>query len=204
MQFSQFLQAIHRVFLGFRQKKGYLILVFLLLQCCTYLNREPGRPPKIAGEPIRSSLRYLYVQNFRNNSYGPAVHSILGRFVKEEVDRRGRFIQTRDRGKASYRLYGEIVHYQRVGSLMDNANQQISSEIFVIVKVDLIGKDGYKLILPRNEIPARAYYSSQIGYRETEEQAQSRMLRNLAIRLVEEVEEAWYKEMLRKHRLSQK
>lgn len=211
MRFCFFWQAIpccfcknHQKKIGFLARLLMLSLFWLLSSGCSYLTREPGRPPRIDGAVVRERLRKVYVANFTNNSYAPSLHTMLSRYVKMEVDRRGRLLQTRERGQAQYILRGEIVHYQRIGSLMDNANRQVSSEVLIIVKVDLIGKDGYKVVLPRNEIPARGYYSTQMGYRETEEQAQSRILSNLAIRLVEEVEEGWYSEILRKHRLSKR
>jgi len=38
----------------------------------------------------------------------------------------------------------------------------------------------------------RAYFSDQIGYRESEEQAQLRLMNTLAIRISDEIENAWY------------
>ncbi|MCP5498952.1 MAG: hypothetical protein H7A25_03560 [Leptospiraceae bacterium] len=182
----------------------FFLSFIISLSSCAFLQKEPGRPPKIENRPIPDEMRTLYVQNIRNNSYAGAVHVMLGRYLKEEVDRRGRFIQTRSKERARFRLYGEVVHYQEIGNLMDSANRNISAELTVIVKVELQEAGGEKIILPRNEIPARAYYSNQIGYKESEEQAQSRMLKNLAIRIISEVEEGWYNEMLRKHEQEKK
>lgn len=159
---------------------------------CAYFTREPGRPPKINGIPISDEKRLVYVQNFRNNSYGPTLHTMLTRLVKEEINARGRFIQTRDKSNAQYRIYGEIAHYQLVGNIVDQAGQHISREMLVVVRLEIQKAGGEKLVLERNEIPGRVYYSEQIGFMETEEQAQTRLLRNLAIRIAEEAENAWY------------
>ncbi|MCP5493096.1 MAG: hypothetical protein H7A23_00940 [Leptospiraceae bacterium] len=169
----------------------YTILGFIFIHCSSFF-KEPGRPPKVNGKPISDQYRYVYVQNFSNNSYAPSLHTSLTQFVKNEIDRRGRFIQTRDKSKAAYRIYGRIEHYQKVGNILDLGDQEISSEIFVIVRLEIQEAGGGTLVLERDEIPGRAYFSNQIGYRESEEQAQARMLANLAIRIAEESENAWY------------
>jgi hypothetical protein len=179
-----------------------LILCFLsFFYSCSTFFKEPGRPPKIDGIPIQDQFRKVYIQNVRNNSYGINIHTKLTQLLKEEVDRRGRFLQTRDRGEAAYKLYSEVVHFQDIGNLLDSANQSVSSELFIVVKIDLIDVTGRKLLLERNEVPIRGYYSNQIGYRETQDMAIERITRNLAIRIVEECENAWYYEMLLLDRL---
>jgi hypothetical protein len=174
-------------------------LIFLLLYfsinlfSCAYFLKEPGRPPKVNGAPINDSYRKIYIHNIQNDSYGSAVHTTLTQLLKAEIDRRGRFIQTRDKSAAAFRFYGSIVHYQRIGNLMDTFGQQMSSEISVVVRFEIQeASTGEKIPLEREEILARAYYSEQMGYRESEEQAQARMLRNLSYRISEESENAWY------------
>jgi hypothetical protein len=179
-----------------------LLLVLFFVQCSSFF-KEPGRPPKINNVPIEDKYRKLYVQNIRNNSYGVNIHNKLTRILRVEIDRRGRFIQTRIRESAAYKLYGEVVHFQEIGNLLDPANQPISSEIFIVVKIDIIDTEGKKLLLERNQIPIRGYYSNQIGYKESLEMATERLLRNLAIRIAEETENAWYYEMLRIHEVEQ-
>lgn len=170
-----------------------LVLIPFLFFSCAYLLKEPGRPPKVAGVLINDSYRKLYIHNLQNDSYGTAVHTTLTQLVKAEADRRGRFIQTRDKSEAGFRLYGSIVHYQKIGNIMDSFGQQISSEISVVVKLEIHeANSGERVPLERDEILARAYFSDQIGNRESEEQAQTRLLRNLSYRIVEESENAWY------------
>lgn len=178
-------------------KFSVYIFCFFIFWNCSYLWKEPGRPPKINGIPIKDELRKVYVHNFRNDSYSSRINTTLTRLVKEEVDRRGRFLQTREKNQANYRIYGEIVHFQEAGILLDPMNQDISSEIMVIVKIEIQQAGGYALILPRNELMGSAYYSTQIGFRETQDQAIGRILKTLAIRIVEECEDAWYREMVR-------
>ncbi|MCB1176139.1 MAG: hypothetical protein KDK36_01050 [Leptospiraceae bacterium] len=177
-------------------KQSYIIFLVLLAilnyNSCSYFLREPGRPPKVGEEPVSDNLRKIYVHNFQNHSYGPAIHIMLTQALKSEIDRRGRFIQTREKSEAAYRLYGAVSHYQKTGNLMDAGNQHISSEITAVVKLEIQENGGEKLLLERDEIMARAYYSDQIGYRESEEQAQSRLMNNLAIRISKESENAWY------------
>lgn len=173
-------------------KIHYTLPIIFLIVSCKSFQKEPGVPPKVNGVKISDRLRIVYVQNFTNNSYAPSLHTTLTQFVKNEVDRRGRFIQTREKGKAAFRIYGRIEHYQKIGNLLDIGNQQISSEIFVIFRLEIQEVGGELLTLQRDEIPSRVYYSDQIGYRESEEQAQARMLQKLAIRVVEESENAWY------------
>ena len=166
---------------------------FLVLWKCASFNQEPGRPPKINGVPIADSERYVYIQNFRNNSYAPGLHTKLTQYVKEEVDRRGRFLQTRDKFKSTYRIYGEIIHYQLIGNLMDQVGNQLSSEMFLVTKLEIQKADtGERLVLERDEIPGTVYFSPQLGYRESEEDAQDRLLRVMSIRIAEESEKAWY------------
>ncbi|MDZ4727937.1 MAG: LPS assembly lipoprotein LptE [Leptospira sp.] len=170
-----------------------LVISQLLFFQCSLFQGEPGRPPKINGVPIADNTRLLYIQNVRNNTYSAGVHTRLTQMVMEEIERRGRFITTRDKTKAAYRLYSEIVHYQKVGDLMDLADQQLSSELFVVARLELVeGVSGKKLPLERNEIPGRAHFSTQLGYRESEEEAQNRLLRVIALRIAEETERAWY------------
>lgn len=160
---------------------------------CAIFQSEPGRPPKVAGVPIPDSQRTIYIQNFRNASYAPALHTLLTQHLKSEIDRRGRFLQTRDRYKAAYRVHGEIVHYQLVGNLMDLGDQHLSSEMFAVAKIDLMNTaTGERIRLERNEVPGRAFFSRQLGYRETESQTQDRMARVMAVRISEELENAWY------------
>lgn len=160
---------------------------------CSYFVREPGNPPKIEGVPIPESQRTIYIQNFRNASYAPALHTVLTQYLIGEIDRRGRFIQTRDKFRANYRVYGEIVHYQIVGNLMDTGDQHLSSEIFAVAKIELQNSvTGERIDLQRTEIPGRAFFSRQMGYRETESQAQDRMARVMAVKIAEELEKAWY------------
>ncbi|MCC5814141.1 MAG: hypothetical protein JJT78_05240 [Leptospira sp.] len=169
------------------------VALFLIFGNCFFLAREPGNPPKIEGVPIPDSQRTIYIQNFQNASYAPAFHTILTQYVKGEIDRRGRFIQTRDRYKAAYRVMGEVVHYQLVGNLMDLGDQHLSSEMFSVARIDLQNTaTGERIRLERNEIPGRAYFSRQLGYRETESQAQDRMARVMAVKIAEELERAWY------------
>ncbi|TGL58077.1 hypothetical protein EHQ58_11845 [Leptospira ognonensis] len=171
----------------------YLVILLLFIARCSLFNREPGRPPKIDGVPISDEKRILYIQNVRNNTYAAGLHTRLTQMVIEEIDRRGRFITTRDKSKATYRLYGEIVHYQKVGDLMDLADQQLTSELFVVTRLELVQSDsGLKLPLERNEIPGRVYFSPQLGYRESEVEAQNRLLRVMALRIAEEAERSWY------------
>lgn len=170
-----------------------IVTIGILVWQCSFWNREPGRPPKIAGVPITDGERLLYIQNVRNNTYSPGLHTRLTQLLLEEIDRRGRFLTTRDKGAAKYRLYAEIVHYQQVGDLMDLADQQLSSEIFTVTRVELVeSATGRKIRLERNEIPGRVHYSTQLGYRESELEAQNRLLRVLALRIAEETERAWY------------
>lgn len=170
-----------------------LSFLCLFIFHCSYFVKEPGRPPKVNGVKIDDGHRKIYIQNFQNSSYGVAVHTTLTQLVKAEIDRRGRFIQTRNKSEAAFRLYAEVIHYQRIGNLLDNFGQQISSEITIVVKLEIQeAGTGEKLILERDEIAASAYFSEQVGYRESEEQAQARMLRNLSYRMVEESENAWY------------
>lgn len=187
-----------------------IINIFLFYGCGNYLKdnalvryftKEPGRPPKVKvksadgkEETVQVPDRYrkVYVHNFQNNSYGPGLHVMLTQALKSEIDRRGRFIQTRDKSEAMFRIYGSVTHYQKIGNIMDYANQQISSEITMLAKIELQDSAGEKIQLPRDEAMGRAYYSEQIGYRESEEQAQLRMVNNLAMRLSEETEDGWY------------
>jgi hypothetical protein len=171
----------------------FILLISFSILHCSLLNREPGRPPKIEGVPIPDAKRSLYIQNVRNNTYAPGIHTRLTQMVIEEIDRRGRFITTRDKTKAAYRLYAEIVHYQKVGDLVDLADQQLTSELFVVTRLELVqSESGMKLPLERNEIPGRVYFSPQLGYRESEVEAQNRLLRVLALRIAEEAERSWY------------
>ncbi|EMY16161.1 hypothetical protein LEP1GSC043_4197 [Leptospira weilii str. Ecochallenge] len=169
-----------------------LIVVVLQFYHCTYFMREPGNPPKIDGVPIPDDQRRLYVQNFRNNSYGMGIQTLLTELVRAEIDTRGRFLQTREKSIASYRLYGEVVHYQLVGNLLDQGGQSISREMLVIVRLELQKVGGQKILLEREEIPVRIIFSDQVGFRESETQAQARLLKIMAIRIAEEVERAWY------------
>jgi hypothetical protein len=170
-----------------------IVLLFIITVNCAYLTREPGRPPKVKDVLVPDSLRKIYIQNIQNESYGEPVHLILTRQLKEEIDRRGRFIQTRDKAEARFRLYAAVTHYQKIGNILDSFGQQMSSEISLIVKYEIkeAGSEE-KIRLERDEILIRAYYSEQLGYRESEEQAQTRMLKNLAYRVSEEAENAWY------------
>jgi len=167
-----------------------LALVFHFTISCA---SEPGRPPKIDGVPIPDIKRTIYIQNVRNNTYSAGTHTRLTQMIIEEIDRRGRFLATRDKTKATYRLYSEIVHYQAVGDLMDLADQQITTELFVVTRIELVeAESGRKLLLERNEIPGRVFYSTQIGFRESEVEAQNRLLRIMALRIAEEAERSWY------------
>lgn len=168
-----------------------ILVIFFLTQCAIFF-KEPGVPPKVDGVPVSDSLRVLYVQNFQNNSYGPGLHTMVTQAVRAEIDRRGRFLQTRDKSQTYFKLYGSINHYQRIGNLLDLGNQQLSSEISVVVKLELQELGGERVTLERDEILVRAYFSDQIGYRESEEQAQARLMNTLAMRISEEIENAWY------------
>jgi hypothetical protein len=160
---------------------------------CSLFQGEPGRPPKIDGVPISDIKRSLYIQNVRNNTYAPGIHTRLTQMIIEEIDRRGRFLTTRDKTKATYRLYAEIVHYQKVGDLVDLADQQLTSELFVVTRLELVESlSGNKLPMERNEVPGRVYFSPQLGYRESEVEAQNRLLRVMALRIAEEAERSWY------------
>lgn len=76
---------------------------------------------------------------------------------------------------------------------MDAFGQHISAEISLVVRLEIQeAATGEKIPLERDEILIRGYYSDQMGYRESEEQAQSRMLQKLAYRISEESENAWY------------
>jgi hypothetical protein len=174
--------------------KSFGILAIVVnFSSCSFFVREPGNPPKIEGVPIPDSQRTIYIQNFRNASYAPALHTILTQYLIGEIDRRGRFIQTRDKFRANYRVYGELVHYQIVGNLMDTGDQHLSSEIFAVAKIELQNAvTGERINLQRTEIPGRAFFSRQMGYRETESQAQDRMARVMAVKIAEELERAWY------------
>ena len=169
-----------------------LLLLLLELSNCAIFFKEPGVPPKVNGVPISDNLRVLYIQNFQNNSYGPGLHIMLTQALKSEVDRRGRFIQTREKSQSYFKLYGSINHYQKVGNLLDLGNQQLSSEITVVAKLELQELGGERITLERDEIMVRAYFSDQLGYRESEEQAQARLMNTLSIRISEEIENAWY------------
>lgn len=183
-----------RFFVGNLFKKGSIfIFIFNSTFYCTSIFKEPGRPPKVNGVAIHDAYRKIYIHNIHNDSYGTPVHTMLTQLVKAEIDRRGRFIQTRNKAEAAFRFYGSIVHYQKIGNILDTYGQQMSSEISVVVKLEIQeAGTGNKLLLERDEILARAYFSDQMGYRESEEQAQDRMLRNLAYRISEESENAWY------------
>lgn len=176
---------------------SYLLLLFFFN--CAYFLKEPGVPPKVNGIPVSDNLRVLYVQNIQNNSYGPGLHTMLTQALKGEIDRRGRFIQTREKAQSYFKLYGSINHYQKIGNLLDLGNQQLSSEISVLVKIELQELGGERVTLERDEILVRAYFSDQIGYRESEEQAQARLMNTLAIRISEEIENAWYYYIKRKY-----
>ncbi|EMY78995.1 hypothetical protein LEP1GSC060_0803 [Leptospira weilii serovar Ranarum str. ICFT] len=176
----------------FLARLAILIVVALQFYHCTYFTREPRNPPKIDGVPIPDDQRRLYVQNFRNNSYGIGVQTLLTELVRSEIDTRGRFIQTREKSIAAYRLYGEVVHYQLVGNLLDQGGQSISREMSIIVRLELQKAGGQKIPLEREEIPVRIIFSDQIGFRESESQAQARLLKIMAIRIAEEMERAWY------------
>ncbi|TGK33692.1 hypothetical protein EHQ12_14515 [Leptospira gomenensis] len=169
-----------------------LVILIVSGLSCTYFTREPRNPPKIDGVPIPDEQRRLYVQNFRNNSYGMGVQTLLTELVRSEVDSRGRFLQTREKSLAAYRLYGEVVHYQLVGNLLDQGGQSISREMLIVVRLELQKAGGQKILLEREEIPVRIIYSDQVGFRESESQAQARLLRIMAIRISEEIERAWY------------
>lgn len=168
------------------------VLLVIFFNHCAIFFKEPGVPPKVGGVPVSDSLRVLYVQNFQNNSYGPGLHTMVTQSVRAEIDRRGRFLQTREKSQSYFKLYGSINHYQKVGNLLDLGNQDLSSEITVVVKLELQELGGERITLERDEILVRAYFSDQIGYRESEEQAQARLMNTLAIRISEEIENAWY------------
>jgi hypothetical protein len=170
----------------------FLFILLIGINNCAIFFKEPGSPPKVNGVPISDNLRVLYVQNFQNNSYGPGLHVMLTQALKAEIDRRGRFIQTREKSQSYFKLYGSINHYQKVGNLLDLGNQQLSSEIAVVVKLELQELGGERITLERDEIMVRAYFSDQLGYRESEEQAQARLMNTLSIRISEEIENAWY------------
>lgn len=119
------------------------------------------------------------------------VQTLLTELVRAEIDTRGRFLQTREKSIASYRLYGEVVHYQLVGNLLDQGGQSISREMTIIVRIELQKAGGQKIILERDEIPVRIIFSDQIGFRESESQAQARLLKIMAVRIAEETERGW-------------
>ena len=180
--------------------RSFNLIAILLFFNCSYFLKEPGRPPKYKDQLIDNTLRKIYIQNIQNDSYGEAVHITLTQLLKAEIDRRGRFIQTRKKEEAAYRLYGSVTHYQKIGNLLDAYGQQISSEISIIVKFQIQeAGTGERIQLEREEILSRAYFSDQIGYRESEEQAQSRLLRNLSYRISEESENAWYFHVVNKY-----
>ena len=164
----------------------YFILLFFIF-CYT----EPTRNPKINGVQIPDRDRKLFVYNFRNNSYASGIHTDLTRELKREINRRSRFIQT-EKTNSNYTVSGEIVHYQLVGNLMDSANNHISSEMTVVVKIRLEKKGGGSIPLQRKEIPARVFFSGQIGFRESEDDAKYRAVRILSARIAREIETAWY------------
>lgn len=178
--------------------KFSIIILLSLLFNCAYFLREPGRPPKIDGIPVRDSERSVYLQNFRNNTYAADLHTRLTQLLKSEIDKRGRFIQTRDKSLAKYRIYGEVVHYQLVGNLLTNDSTNISNEMTIVVKLDVQKAGGGSLEMERNEIPVRIIYSEQLGYRESENQAQLRALKILSVRIAEECERAWYYSLIKK------
>lgn len=170
----------------------FIFILYIVLESCAIFQSEVGRPPKVGEKLVEDRLRLIYIQNFQNDSYAPAFHTMLTRAIQTEIDRRGRFIQTRDKSLAQFRLYGRILHYQKIGNLLDAGNQELSSEISVVVKLDLQELGGISVPLEREEILGRAYYSDQLGYRESEEQAQARVANILAMRISKELENAWY------------
>jgi hypothetical protein len=172
-------------------KLSNFIFILFIISCSSFF-KEPGRPPKVDGIPLPDNFRKIYIQNFQNNSYGPGIHTLLTQALKAEFDRRGRFIQTRNKGDAKFKLYGSINHYQKIGNLLDFGDQQISAEITVVAKIEIQETNGDRIPLERDEIMVRAYYSDQVGFKESEEQAQSRLMNSLAYRISEESENAWY------------
>ncbi|MCX7999644.1 MAG: LPS assembly lipoprotein LptE [Leptospiraceae bacterium] len=183
--------------------KWIFSFIFLFLECSLFQS-EVGRPPQVGDKIIEERLRLLYVQNFQNDSYAPAFHTMFTRALQTEIDRRGRFLQIRDKSLAQFRLYGKILHYQKIGNLLDAGNQQLSSEISVIVKLDLQEAGGFSIPLEREEVLGRVYFSDQLGYRESEEQAQARLANILAMRISKELENAWYLYVKEKYYLPSK
>ena len=176
----------------------FAFFFILFFTQCAWFTREPGRPPRIDGVAVADSLRSVYVQNIRNNSYGAAIHTRLTALLKSEIDRRGRFLQTRNKDEAKYRIYGEIIHYQITGNLVDTSYNHVSSEMSIVVKIEVQKAGAGSIELERDEIPVRIVFSGQIGIRENERTAQDRALRILAVRIAEEAERAWYYSLLKK------
>ncbi len=168
------------------------LLIFFPFFSCFLFQQGVGRPPKVGEKQIEDRLRVLYIHNFQNDSYAPGFHTMITRALQLEIDRRGRLLQTRDKSLAQFRLYGRVLHYQKIGNLLDAGNQQMSSEISVIVRLDLQEVGGVSIPLERNEVLGRVYFSDQIGYRESEEQAQNRLANILSMRISKELENAWY------------
>jgi len=115
------------------------------------------------------------------------------------LDRRKNFLLRKDRKIARLWIYGNITVYRKEGLMYDNLRNAIRSEIIAVCKIKMrqnpqkITSPPVIQLLESREIIASIMYSERQGYRETEFTARQRLLRILARRINNSLEQAYSK-----------
>jgi len=162
----------------------YLLILLAPLSCMG---------PEINLKSIPEADRTLFIHNFTNASFDPDVNIELADEMRRETERRGNFIQTKERQQAKYWLFGEITVYRKEGRMFDNYRTPIRFELIVAARVRLQknSASGESDLLLSDEIAASGDYSDKEGYIETEQSARSRVLRMLATRINRAMDESF-------------
>jgi hypothetical protein len=128
--------------------------------------------------------RTLYLQNFSNETFDPDVNVELNRIMRNTIHLRGNFILTNDREKARYHLHGSLILYRREGRMYDNyrnpTRYMLAAGVLIKLRENITGNEKEEIPVFTQELSSTLDYSVSEGFAETESEARTRLLEQLA------------------------
>ena len=140
--------------------------------------------------------RTLYIHNFSNNTFEGGASQTLFNSLYREIQRRDNFRLTDQKDEAALWLYGELNMFRREGAMYDNYNNPVRYDLEASCQIRLRRHHDNRIagqaeVLYTGEHSARAAYSEQEGYRESDARARERLMFLLASKITTALETAF-------------
>lgn len=177
--------------IDFWKSSKFLLFIYVLLSVSFFNSISCYAFGRLDLSAYPHDARLMFIHNISNNTFQPDVNVELTDILRYEIGRRNNFILVKNKGEARLWLYGHITLYRKEGRMYDNQRNAIRHELIIVCRIRVLKNPGFSgggTLLSR-EVNVSVEFSERQGYTESEFRARQRLLRILAARINEMMEQ---------------